>query len=96
MKKLIILLAMVSFLVVGVSHAGEYCNSFRMISLGDQYEVVLSKCGNPSSYSVFENRFGVQVGIELRYNLGNGSYPRYFYFNKYGICNGIRVGNERN
>jgi len=96
MKKLIILLAMVSLFLVGVSHAGEYCSSFRMISLGDQYEIVLSKCGNPSSQLVFENRFGVPVGLELTYNLGNGTYPRYFYFNKYGICTRIRVGNERN
>jgi hypothetical protein len=96
MKKTIILLAMVSLFFVGVSHAAEYCNSFRMVSHGDGYEEVLSKCGNPSGYSIFENRFGVQVGIELKYNLGSGTYPRYIYFNKHGICTRIRIGNERN
>lgn len=101
MKRLIVLLAMVSLFIVGMSHAADisssqYCNSFRMISLGDQYEIVLSKCGNPSNQVVFENRFGIPVGIELSYNLGNGTYPRYFYFNKYGICTKIRIGNERN
>ena len=67
----------------------------RIISLGERYEDVLSKCGNPDNYSTFVNGFGVQVAIELKYDREKGQYPVYFFFDKRGICTRIRMGSER-
>jgi hypothetical protein len=73
------------------------CGGHRIISLGDRYEDVLSKCGDPDDYSYFINGFGVRVAIELRYDKAKGQFPTYFYFDlrRDGVCTRIRLGAER-
>jgi hypothetical protein len=102
MKKLIISLAIIFIVFASFSLHQEalgetngQCRGYRIVSLGDRYEDVLSKCGDPDDYSYFVNGFGVRVAIELKYDRDAGQYPVFFYFNGRGICARIRFGSER-
>jgi hypothetical protein len=88
------LIIVLSGIVYGES--ADRCNESRLVSIGDHYDDVLAKCGDPDGYTNFVNGFGVPVAIELRYDRNKGEYSRYFLFNQRGVCIKIRIGNERN
>ena len=100
MKNLIIsavvILAVLIFSFPAFAERDGHCRGSRIVSLGDRYDDVLAKCGDPDDYSYFVNRFGVRMAVELRYDRDKGQFPMYLFFDRSGICIRIRMGAERN
>lgn len=75
--------------------AAERCSDTRIVDYGDSIDEVLAKCGKPIEIINYYNIFNQLVGQEFKYNLGEGKFPRYFYFDERGKVIRMRTGKER-
>ena len=91
-------IAVISLLVlmmVGIPYADERCSESRNVSYGDSMKEVLSKCGQPVKLIYYYNALNQRVGQEFMYNLADGKFPRYFYFDQTGRVTRMSIGEKR-
>jgi hypothetical protein len=69
--------SIITFVIIGLVFGLFYRDSFaetkwqcgnRIISLGERYKNVLSKCGDPDDSYFYENELGLRLGTRLGYS----------------------------